>query len=163
MKCLVKHIEMYKVTLYKSVEPVLNDHPIGHNDVVSQDRWSLPTCSITLKCRTFYQKYLIFQDSHGSGLSRQVSLCNWSSSIKKTIYDEKCSKFVSTTYHFLKLDTKFNFGQHFILYITSLLFLCPTVDSTQLATWKHVFKSNFPKLKRFFLIVKGESEAIKVQ
>ncbi len=34
-----------------TVEPVVKDHPIGHKNVVCQERWS-----------------------HGSGLSRQVSL-----------------------------------------------------------------------------------------
>ncbi len=45
-----------------TVEPVLKDHPIGHTNVVSQDRWSLVTGSITLKCRTFCQVQLVFQD-----------------------------------------------------------------------------------------------------
>ncbi len=31
-------------------EPVLKDHPIGKENVVCQDRWSLVTGSITLKC-----------------------------------------------------------------------------------------------------------------
>ncbi len=45
-----------------TVEPVLKDHPIGHTNVVSQDRWSLVTGLITLKCRTFCQEYLVSQD-----------------------------------------------------------------------------------------------------
>ncbi len=43
-----------------TVEPVLKDHPIGHTNVVSQDRWSLVTGSITLKWRTSSQ--VVFQD-----------------------------------------------------------------------------------------------------
>ena len=45
-----------------TAEPVLKDHPIGHTNVVSQDRWSLVTGSVTMKCGSFYQEYLIFQD-----------------------------------------------------------------------------------------------------
>ncbi len=39
-----------------TVEPVLKDQPmaIGHTNVVFQDRWSLPTGSITWKCRTMW-------------------------------------------------------------------------------------------------------------
>ncbi len=44
------------------VEPVLKDYPTCHTNVVSQDRWSLATCSVTLKCRTFCYEYLVFQD-----------------------------------------------------------------------------------------------------
>ncbi len=31
-----------------TVEPVLIDHPFGHKNMVSQDRWSLVTGSFTL-------------------------------------------------------------------------------------------------------------------
>ncbi len=50
--------------------------PIGRINVVSQDRWSLVTGSITLKCWTFCQEYLVFQDrsSHGSGLKTGVTV-----------------------------------------------------------------------------------------
>ncbi len=48
--------------IYCTVEPVLKDHPIGHKNMVSQDRWSLVTGSFTLKCRTFHQISMIFQD-----------------------------------------------------------------------------------------------------
>ena len=37
-------------------------HCTGHKIVVSQDRWSLVTGSITLKCRNFCQGYLVFED-----------------------------------------------------------------------------------------------------
>ncbi len=63
--------------VYNTVEPVLKDHPIGHQNMVSQNRWSLVTGSFTLQCRTFCQKTggpLRQVDFHGSGLSRQVSL-----------------------------------------------------------------------------------------
>ncbi len=36
-----------------TVEPVLKDHPIGHKNVVCQDRWFLVTGSVILKCRFF--------------------------------------------------------------------------------------------------------------
>ncbi len=45
-----------------TVELVLKDRPISHKKVVSQDRWSLVTDSITLKFGTFCQEYLVFQD-----------------------------------------------------------------------------------------------------
>ena len=44
------------------LETVLKDHPIGYTNMVSQDRWFLVPSSITLKCRTFCQEYLVFQD-----------------------------------------------------------------------------------------------------
>ncbi len=45
-----------------TVETVLKDHPIGHKNMGSEDRWSLVTGSFTLKCRTFCQKLIVFQD-----------------------------------------------------------------------------------------------------
>ncbi len=65
-------------THISTVEAVLKDCPIGHKNMVSQDRWSLVTGSYTLKCVTFYPKntdpsicsrQVVF---YGSGLSRQV-------------------------------------------------------------------------------------------
>ncbi len=49
-------------TLWYTVEPVLEDHPMGHKNVVSQDRWSLVTGLTTMKCMTLCQEYLVFQD-----------------------------------------------------------------------------------------------------
>ncbi len=40
----------------------LENHPIGHNNVVSQDRWSLRTGYVILKCRSFCQTCVVFQD-----------------------------------------------------------------------------------------------------
>ncbi len=45
-----------------TVEPVLKDRLICHKNRVSQDRWSLVTGSITLKCRTSWQEYVVLQD-----------------------------------------------------------------------------------------------------
>ncbi len=45
-----------------TVESVLKDHPIGHKNVVCQDRWSLVTGSVILKCGSFCQKCVVFQD-----------------------------------------------------------------------------------------------------
>ncbi len=45
-----------------TVKPFLKDHPMGHTNVVSEDRWSLVAGSITLQYRTFSPKYLVFQD-----------------------------------------------------------------------------------------------------
>ncbi len=50
------------LALYDTVEPVLKDHPIGHKNVVGQDRWSLVTGSVVLKCRSFCHKYVVCQD-----------------------------------------------------------------------------------------------------
>ncbi len=57
-----------------TVKPSLKDHPIGHKNVVCQDRWSLVTGSVILKCRSYCRKYVVCQDrwSHGSGLSKQL-------------------------------------------------------------------------------------------
>ena len=45
-----------------TVEPVLKDHPIGHENMVSQDRWSLVTGQFTLKSRVFCPKLLVLQE-----------------------------------------------------------------------------------------------------
>ncbi len=45
-----------------TIEPVLKDHPIGHKNVVCQDRWSLVTGSVILNCRSFCQKCVVCQD-----------------------------------------------------------------------------------------------------
>ncbi len=52
-------------------KPLLKDHPIGHKNVVCQDRLSLVTGSVILTCRSFCQKCVLCQDrwSHGCGLS----------------------------------------------------------------------------------------------
>ncbi len=66
-----------------TVEPVLKDHPIGRKIMVSQDRCSLGTSSFTLKYSNFLTKTSLSGlwrqvVSHGSGLSRQVSLYSFS-------------------------------------------------------------------------------------
>ncbi len=40
----------------------VENHPIGHKNVVCQDRWSLVTGSVILKCKSFCQKCMVFQD-----------------------------------------------------------------------------------------------------
>ncbi len=45
-----------------TVEPVLKDHPTDHKNVVCQDRWSLVTASIMLKCKSFCQNCVVCQD-----------------------------------------------------------------------------------------------------
>ena len=59
-----------------AVEPVLKDHPIGHKNVVCQDRWSLVTGSVIFKCRSFWWKCMVCQDrwSLVAVVSRQLSL-----------------------------------------------------------------------------------------
>ncbi len=59
-----------------TVEPVLQDHPIGHKNVVGQDRWSQVTGSVILKCKSFCQVCGLSRQvvPHGSGLSRKGSL-----------------------------------------------------------------------------------------
>ncbi len=61
-----------------TVEPVLKDRPIGHKYVVSQDRWSLVTGSVFLKCMTFCLEYLVFQDrwSLTAGVSEDSFNCS---------------------------------------------------------------------------------------
>ena len=49
----------------RTVEAALKDRPIAHTNMISQDRWSLVTGSVALKCGTFYQEYVIIQDIGG--------------------------------------------------------------------------------------------------
>ncbi len=82
--CLLSCFTIISYTLYTgqfythvyTVEPVFKGHPIGHKNVVCQDRWSLVWGSVILKCGSFCQNCVVFQDrwSHGSGLPREVSL-----------------------------------------------------------------------------------------
>ncbi len=65
------------VIVTSTVEAVLKRHPIGHQNVVCQDRWSLVTGSVTLKCRSFCQKCVVCQD--------RWSL-NWQWSLKVSLY-----------------------------------------------------------------------------
>ncbi len=45
-----------------TVEPVLKDHPIGHKNVICQERLSLEIGSVILKCRSFCQNCVVCQD-----------------------------------------------------------------------------------------------------
>ena len=45
-----------------TVEPVLKDHPIGHKNVVHQDRWWKVTGSVILKYKSFCQKSVVCED-----------------------------------------------------------------------------------------------------
>ncbi len=55
-----------------SIKPVAKDlGDLGGTTVVFQDRWPLVTDLVTLICGTFCQGKVV---SHGSGLSRKVSL-----------------------------------------------------------------------------------------
>ncbi len=47
---------------YSTVEAVLNDRPIGHENMLSPGRWSLVAGSVALKCGFFYQECLVLQD-----------------------------------------------------------------------------------------------------
>ena len=62
----------------RTVEPVFKDHTFSNENTVSQDRLALVTVSFALKCGTFCQEYMHGPSrqvvSHGSGLSRQVSM-----------------------------------------------------------------------------------------
>ena len=55
------NLESVDKCCFSTAEPVLRDRPIGHENTVSQDRWSLVTGSITLKCRSFCL-CVVFQD-----------------------------------------------------------------------------------------------------
>ncbi len=48
--------------VFYTVQPVLKDHPMGHKNLVCEDRWSLVTGSVMLKCRSFCPKCVVFQD-----------------------------------------------------------------------------------------------------
>ncbi len=53
----------FHIYILYTVEPFLKDCPIGHKNMVSQDRWSLVTGSVALKYGTFCHEYVVFQDS----------------------------------------------------------------------------------------------------
>ncbi len=55
-------VDSVVIDVYNTVEPVLKDHPIGCKNVVCHDRWSLVTGSVMLKCKSFCQKCVVFQD-----------------------------------------------------------------------------------------------------
>ena len=59
-----------------TVEPVLKDHPIGHKKCALSRQVVSGDSSVILKCKSFCQICVVFQDrwSHGSGLTRQVTL-----------------------------------------------------------------------------------------
>ena len=59
MSFLLHPFFIIKCYIMYTVEPVLKDHSIGHKNVVCQDRWSLMTGSIILKCRSFCQKSVV--------------------------------------------------------------------------------------------------------
>ncbi len=44
-------------------QPIMKDHPVGHKNTISQDRWSLVTGSVILKCGSFCQNCAVFQDT----------------------------------------------------------------------------------------------------
>ncbi len=56
------HSMVFPYKFHCTVEPVLKDHPICHKNVVFQDRWSLVTGLVILKCRSFYRKCMVCQD-----------------------------------------------------------------------------------------------------
>ncbi len=51
-----------QVSAYTTMVMCITSQSIGHKNIVSQDRWSLVTGSIAVKCGTFGQYYLAFQD-----------------------------------------------------------------------------------------------------
>ncbi len=55
---LLTTVDLVPQSNISTVKPVLKDHPIGHKNVVCQDRWSLVTGSVTgiLKCRSCQRK-----------------------------------------------------------------------------------------------------------
>ena len=63
--CRLRYVSRWRNTVepvLKDHPPVLKDHPIGHKNMVSQDRFSFMTDSITLKCITFCLEYVVLQD-----------------------------------------------------------------------------------------------------
>ncbi len=60
------------------VESVLEDRPIGHKNMVSQhaqERWSLVTCSVALKCGTFCMPGICGPSKHK--LKSSSDYMNW--------------------------------------------------------------------------------------
>ncbi len=84
----ITYYSMYGVLCIVSIteEPVLKDHLMGLKSLVYQDRLCLERPhlylmigSITFKCKTFCQEYLVLSKMvvfHGSAFVRQVSLYN---------------------------------------------------------------------------------------
>ncbi len=62
MQCICIPSWLSAVSSPYTVEPMLKDHPAGHKNMVSQDRWSFVTGSVALKCGTFCQEYVGLQD-----------------------------------------------------------------------------------------------------
>ena len=55
-------LRLFTMKHFIYLEPVLTNHPIGHKNMISQDRWSLVTGWFTLKCKTFCPKLVVLQD-----------------------------------------------------------------------------------------------------
>ncbi len=55
--------KQYSRTCFRSrPKPVLKGCPVGHKNVVFQDRWSCWHVSVAFKGRTFCQEYVVLQD-----------------------------------------------------------------------------------------------------
>ncbi len=66
--------------LHCTIEPALKDSPIGHKNMVCQDRWSLVAGSVLLRSRSFCQnRKQVFQNrlSLMPVVSQDRFLCNW--------------------------------------------------------------------------------------
>ncbi len=66
------------LSIVNTVEPVLKDNPIGHKDVVCQDRWYPVTGTVILKCRSFCQQCVVCHD-------------RWSLKTDYTVPDTPCT------------------------------------------------------------------------
>ncbi len=55
-----QEITLLHIYIY-TVESVWKDYPVGHKNAVSQNRWTLATGSVTLKCRTFFLECVSWQ------------------------------------------------------------------------------------------------------
>ncbi len=64
-------LQVASLVLTYTVESALKDYPIGHKNMVFQDRWSLVTGSVALKCRLSARSMWSFKTG---GLSWQWSL-----------------------------------------------------------------------------------------
>ena len=68
--CALSSVDRYQTPLYdltidtngKYSRTFLKDHPIGHENVVCQNRWSLVTGSVILKWRSFRRKCVVCQE-----------------------------------------------------------------------------------------------------
>ena len=110
-----------------TVKPVLKDHPICYNHLVSQNRCSLVTGSMTLKCRTFCLEYVVLQNrwSTMAVVSQDMVYCSYHTYHK--VRRQLSWLFVSEgSYHgyqWLQLTRRYFSQEVLVLIVTMEIFL----------------------------------------